>query len=91
MTSLHLRQATATDVATLTTLAALDETAPLRQPALMAFEDGRPVAAMSLADGRVAADPFVHTAEAVALLRARRERRSAAPRRGVRRARFVLA
>ena len=38
---------------------------------------------MSVADGRVAADPFARTGDAVALLRlrARQARRSAAPRR----------
>jgi hypothetical protein len=41
------------------------------------------VAALSLADDSVVADPFEYTSEAVAMLRlrARLERRSAAPRR----------
>jgi hypothetical protein len=72
-TSLSLRPASAVDASALATLAALDETAPLAQPVLMAFADGDPVAAMSLADGRVAADPFARTTDAVDLLRLRAE------------------
>ena len=94
--SLYLRPATAADAKAVARLAALDETETPRGPVLMAFADGRPVAALSMADGRVAADPFARTAEAVELLavRARRERRSAAPRRGRRlgrRGRLALA
>ncbi len=54
-------------------LAALDDAAELDGPALIAFMDGEPVAATSLTDGRVVADPFVPTAEAVSLLRLRAE------------------
>ena len=50
-------------------LAALDEVEPLHGPVLLARVDGRPVAAYSRADGRVAADPFVRSADAVAMLR----------------------
>ena len=67
--SLHLRPATADDAAAVARLTALDETAPLDAPAMLAEADGRPVAALSLADGRVAADPFARTRDAVALLR----------------------
>ena len=67
-------------------LAALERDAgvPLTGDVLLAVADGRAVAAMSVADGRVAADPFARTGEAVALLRLRAQqarRRSGAPRR----------
>ena len=44
---------------------------PLRGPALVGEIDGRPAAAISLADGRVVANPFQQTAQLVALLRMR--------------------
>ena len=44
---------------------------PLNGPALVGEIDGRPAAAISLADGRVVADPFQHTGQLVALLRMR--------------------
>jgi hypothetical protein len=52
-------------------LAALDDAAELEGPTLIAVVDGTAVAAMSLADGRVVANPFLLTSEAVALLRLR--------------------
>src|SRR5215208_3670326 len=91
MTSTYqLRPAGAADHRALTRLAALDDAAPVTGDVLMAFSDGEPVAAMSLADGRVVADPFRHTADAVDLLRfrARQERRSGTWRRGLRFAGF---
>jgi hypothetical protein len=54
-------------------LAALDDAAPLEGEILMAFVEGEAVAALSLADGRVVANPFVWTADAVSLLRLRQE------------------
>jgi hypothetical protein len=82
--SLFLLPAGPVDAGTLTRLAALDETEPLSGDVLLAVADGRAVAAMSVADGRVAADPFAPTGEAVALLRLRARqtrRRSGAARR----------
>jgi hypothetical protein len=82
--SLHLLPAGPVDAGTLTRLAALDETEPLSGDVLLAVADGRAVAAMSVTDGRVAADPFARTGEAVALLRLRAHqarRRSGAARR----------
>ena len=76
--SLFLLPAGPVDAGTLTRLAALDETEPLTGDVLLA------VAAMSVDDGRVAADPFARTGEAVALLRLRAQqtrRRSGAARR----------
>jgi hypothetical protein len=66
-------------------LAELDETEPLSGEILLAVVDGRPVAALSLYDGRVAANPFARTSEAVALLRLRARHLS---RRGGRRRRL---
>jgi hypothetical protein len=60
-------------------LAALDDAAELEGPALVAFMDGDPVAATSLCDGRVVADPFVATTEAVSLLRLRAEHLAGRP------------
>jgi hypothetical protein len=68
---LSLRWAGPTDDALLRRLAQLDSTRSLQEPVLLAEHDGVAVAAVSFADGRVAADPFEPTAEAVALLRLR--------------------
>ena len=51
------------------TMTGSGEAEPLTGEVLLAVADGRPVAAMSVDDGRVAADPFERTGEAVALLR----------------------
>jgi hypothetical protein len=69
--NLSLRRAGPTDDALLRRLAQLDSTRSLQLPILLAECDGVAVAAVSVADGRVAADPFEPTAEAVALLRLR--------------------
>jgi hypothetical protein len=66
-----LRLARREDAATLARLAALDSAPPLREPALLALVDGRALAALSLADRRVVADPFAPTADMVDLLRKR--------------------
>lgn len=70
---LTLRLAEASDAVAVHRLEALDETAPLGGRILLAARDGDTVAAMSLTDGRVAANPFLPTADAVALLRLRAE------------------
>ncbi len=54
-------------------LAALDDARPLEGQILLALSDGVAVAALSLDDGRVVADPFVCTGGVVALLRLRTE------------------
>jgi hypothetical protein len=54
-------------------LAALDDAPPLQGEVLLAFVAGEAVAALSLSDGRVVANPFVPTAHAVSLLRLRAE------------------
>ncbi len=81
--SLTLRHARPADAEAVADLAAMEEVV-LQEPVMVAVRAGRVVAALSLADGAVAADPFVRTADAVALLRmrARQERvRSARSRR----------
>jgi len=81
--TLSLRPATAADAYAVAYLSELDETERLEGSVLLAFSGGRAVAAISLADGRTAADPFARTADAVDLLkvRARQQRRSGAARR----------
>ena len=54
-------------------LAQLDDAKPLEGEILIAFVAGEAVAALSLTDGRVVANPFVATAHVVTLLRLRQE------------------
>jgi hypothetical protein len=70
-------------------LAALDSQRPLRGHALVALVDGKLVAAISLLDGRVIADPLAATAEARALLETRATQLALRPHRRPRR-RFRL-
>jgi hypothetical protein len=66
-----IRPATDDDGPALRRLAALDSCPPLGGPALIGEIDGAPAAALSLADGRVAADPFLPTAPLAVHLRLR--------------------
>jgi hypothetical protein len=70
--SLTVRLATSADRAALERLAALDgaEEAPAG-PVLIGSMMARPVAALSLSNGHVVADPFTPTCELVELLRLR--------------------
>ena len=52
-------------------LASLDDAPPLAGQVLLAVVDGEAVAALSLSDGRVVANPFLPTEAAVGLLRLR--------------------
>jgi hypothetical protein len=52
-------------------LASLDDAPPLTGQVLLALVDGEAVAALSLSDGRVVANPFLPTEAAVGLLRLR--------------------
>ncbi|MGZ4274821.1 MAG: hypothetical protein ACXVRP_13800 [Solirubrobacteraceae bacterium] len=70
-TAVELRPAGAADDAITRRLAALDEAPELDGPVLLAIVDGEAVAALSVDDGRVVANPFVPTAHAVSLLRLR--------------------
>jgi hypothetical protein len=69
--TIALRTATERDAAILDELSALDSAPRLHAPAVVALVDGRPVAAASLRDASVVADPFVPTADVVELLQAR--------------------
>jgi hypothetical protein len=69
--TISLRVATDRDATILEKLSALDSKPVLHAPAVVALVDGRPVAAASLSDASVVADPFVPTAEVVELLQAR--------------------
>jgi hypothetical protein len=60
-------------------LADLDSAPRLSGPKLLALIDGWPVAALSLDDGRVVANPFARTEHAVVLLRLRARQLSPAP------------
>ena len=79
--SLSLRPARPEDAAAVAVLQAMDEVT-LAAPVMVAAHDGRVVAALSLADGAVAAHPFAPPADAVARLRlrARQVRGSVRPR-----------
>jgi hypothetical protein len=67
--NLVLRRGRHADIDALADLAALDSTRPLTGRTVVAEMDGRVVAAVSLHDGRVVADPFVPTADLVEMLR----------------------
>jgi hypothetical protein len=69
---LTIRSAAPTDASALRRLAALDSAPPLRGRVLLAESDGVPVAAVSVEDGAVTADPFQHTTLAVRMLMLRR-------------------
>jgi hypothetical protein len=84
----ELRPAHADDNAVVRELAALDDARPLEGPVLLAVVGGEAVAAMALDDERVVANPFVHTAHAVSLLRMRAGHLSHVSRRHRRRIRL---
>ena len=66
-----IRQATETDGPTLRHLAELDSQKPFAGPALIAESSGVAIAAISLFDERIVADPFERTAVVTQLLRMR--------------------
>jgi hypothetical protein len=66
-----LRAGESRDIAALVVLAARDDARPLTWPVLVADLDGRLLAAVSLVDCAVIADPYEPTAALVELLRAR--------------------
>jgi hypothetical protein len=71
MIDITVRRADADDRSELARLAALDSASPPRGPALVAEADSRMLAALPLDSGRPIADPFVPTAQVVALLELR--------------------
>ncbi len=77
--TLALRFADDDDALAVRRLAALDDAPPLRGEVLLALVDGEAVAAMSLSDGRVVANPFLPTAETVTLLSLRASQLSGRP------------
>jgi hypothetical protein len=66
-----IRNATVSDHRALDRLAQLDSSVVPYEPVIVAEENGDLVAAMSLHDGAVIADPFTRSADAVALLHRR--------------------
>jgi hypothetical protein len=70
-TVISFRSATADDERVLRDLSELDSARPVQRPAVLAVVDGHPVAAVSLTDGRIVADPFTRTEDVVTMLRAR--------------------
>jgi hypothetical protein len=91
--AIELRLARADESGVLHRLAQLDDAPDVDGEALLALIDGEAIAALSLSDRRVVADPFVRTEHAVTLLRiqadhlfGRRERRRL---RGILRLRFA--
>lgn len=87
--SLALRVAQDEDADVVRRLAALDDSRLLCGEVLLAILDGEAVAALSLTEGRVVANPFVRTADAVALLELRAAQLSAGATRARRRLRVV--
>ena len=69
--TLILRLANEDDAAVVRRLAQLDDSRPLNGDVLLAVLGGEAVAALSLTDGRVVANPFVRTADTVTLLELR--------------------
>lgn len=69
--TLALRRAAPDETDVVRRIADLDDAPTLDGDVLLALIDGEPVAALSLSTGRTVADPFVPTAEALALLRLR--------------------
>jgi len=63
---------------------------PEAPPLLIGERAGQPIAALSLADGAIVADPFVASADVVALLRLRARQLRAERRRRGRRRRLVM-
>jgi hypothetical protein len=71
--TIAMRAASDSDERALHELSELDSARRLERPAVLALVDETPVAAISLSDGRIVADPFTRTEDVVELLRARVE------------------
>jgi hypothetical protein len=72
--TISIRPARRDDQRELHDLAAIDSALPLSGDVLVATVDETAVAAISLDDGRVVADPFRRTADVVGMLRLRAQR-----------------
>ena len=68
-TEMTIRRARPEDARKVRDLAQLDSVRPLGGDVLLAEAGGHPLAALEVASGRAAADPFVPSAPAVSLLR----------------------
>ena len=68
-----IRRSHESDADILRRLGEVDSQRPLEGPALIGYIRGRPAAAVSLTDGRVAADPFENTVRLTQILRMRFE------------------
>jgi hypothetical protein len=86
--SLTVRQAHPAEQA-VELLVQLDTVKPLTGLVLVAEAEGRPVAAISVDDGRTAADPFLPSADAVAVLRMRAAQLQPGVSAGAQRRRFA--
>lgn len=84
-----IRLAERDEAAVVRRLAALDDSPALEGPVLLGLIDGEAVAALSLLDRRVVANPFLYTRELIQLLRLRAEH-IAGPGPGPRRSRPAL-
>jgi hypothetical protein len=71
ISTISIRPSRPSEQAALDDLAGLDSARPLEGDVLVAIVDDTPVAAISVADGRVIADPFRRTAETVKMLKLR--------------------
>ena len=87
---LTIRAAGAEQAAALRYLAEIDSQPALEGDALLALTADEPVAAISLDNGRVVADPFRPSAAASELLRLRRRQLTEPARRSRRRAPWLL-
>jgi hypothetical protein len=85
-----VRFAVAGDAPELTRIAELDSAPRPADPLLVGERAGQPIAALSLADGTVVANPFVASADVVALLRLRARQLRGEPRRRGRRRRLMM-
>ena len=68
MSEITIREAREEDAAAIARLAELDESSTPSGAALLAFVDGELAVARSLSHGGTVADPFVRTADVVALV-----------------------
>jgi hypothetical protein len=89
--SISLRRAVSSDAAALDRLAQLDSQRLSAGTYLIAERDGEIIAALAQPSGATIADPFVPSADAVALLRQWAKQRTALPRRSVFRPRVAVA
>jgi len=89
--SISLRRAVSSDAAALHRLAQLDSKHLPSGAHLVAEREGVLIAALAQPSGATIADPFVPSADAVALLRQWAKQRTALPRRSIRRPRVAIA